>query len=128
VAELFRSPGEDAFRELEARLTAGLSSREHVVLAPGGGWAARSGALEALPSNTVVVWLRVSPAEALRRLEQSGVERPLLAGPDPAGTLTALAGRRTERYEQAHFAVDVDGRSATEISEEIVEWLKPSIS
>jgi shikimate kinase len=128
VAELFNSPGEAAFRELEARLTAELSSREHVVLAPGGGWAAQQGSIEALPAGTIVVWLRVSPAEALRRLAQSGVERPLLAGPDPAGNLAALAEQRTERYQQAHVAVDVDGRSAADISEEIVEWLQPSIS
>jgi shikimate kinase len=126
VAELFSTPGEAAFRELESQLTGELSSREQLVLAPGGGWPARPGSLESLPKGTVVVWLRVSPAEALRRLAASGAERPLLAGSDPAGALAALAEQRTQRYALARLVVDVDGRTAAQITDEIGEWLERS--
>jgi shikimate kinase len=105
-------------------LTGELSSRDQVVLAPGGGWSARPASLESLPPGTVVVWLRVSPDEALRRLASAGVERPLLAGADPAGVLHTLAERRTERYALADLVVDVDGRTAAEITDEIGEWLR----
>jgi shikimate kinase len=127
VPELF-TRGEAAFRELEARLTAELSSLTHTVLAPGGGWAAQPGSLEALPAGTPVVWLRVSPDEALRRLRGSPIPRPLLAGADPLAVLHELAQQRTERYARADLIVDVDGRAAAEIAEEITEWLQRSTS
>jgi shikimate kinase len=128
VAELFRSRGEAAFRALEARLTAELSSLTHLVLAPGGGWAAQPGALEDIPPGTAVVWLRVTAAEALRRLRGTPVMRPLLAGPDPLGALDALAEQRTQWYERADLTIDVAGRSAAQIAEELSEWLKRSTS
>ncbi|HSJ26091.1 MAG TPA: shikimate kinase [Longimicrobiales bacterium] len=128
VAQLFRDHGEAAFRQLEAELTAGLSSRHHVVLSPGGGWAAQPGSLENLPAGTATIWLRVSPEEALRRLGGSPVERPLLAGADPLGALRSLAEQRTERYTQADLVIDVEDRAATDITGQIIEWLERSTS
>jgi shikimate kinase len=126
VTELFQSDGESAFRAMELRLTVELSSLPERVLAPGGGWAAQPGALESLPVGTAVVWLRISPDEAMRRLRGSSVERPLLSGPDPLANLRALARQRTERYARADLAVDVDGLSAAETAEIITEWLRRS--
>jgi len=128
VADVFRSDGEAAFRAMEARLTAELSSQAEVVLAPGGGWAARPGALEALPAGTVTVWLRVSPEEAIRRLGGSPLERPLLAGADPLDTVRRLSLVRNEYYSRADLHVDVDGRATEEISRTISEWLRRNIS
>ncbi|NIP82078.1 MAG: shikimate kinase, partial [Gemmatimonadetes bacterium] len=41
--EVIRDAGEAAFRALEAEVTADMAGRRHVVLAPGGGWAAQPG-------------------------------------------------------------------------------------
>ncbi|MGH7507577.1 MAG: shikimate kinase [Longimicrobiales bacterium] len=108
VATLFRTRGEMAFRELELRLTAELSSVDTTVLAPGGGWILNPGARERLPANAVLVWLRVSPEEALRRAGESGVERPLLASDDPLGTARALLADREPHYATADLIIDVD--------------------
>jgi shikimate kinase len=128
VAELFSSRGEAGFRAMEARLTAELCSLTEAVLAPGGGWAAQPDSLEQLPEGTRVVWLRVSPDEALERLRGSAETRPLLSGSDPLRSLKELEQQRTERYERADLVVDVDGRTAAGIAEEISEWLKRSTS
>ncbi|HEX2165887.1 MAG TPA: shikimate kinase [Longimicrobiales bacterium] len=128
VADLFRSGGESAFRAMESRLTAELCSGSHVVVAPGGGWAAQPGALEGLPAGTATVWLRISPEEAIRRLGGSPQERPLLAGADPLGAVRKLALERTEYYSRADLVVDVDGRAAADISRTIIEWLRRDIS
>jgi shikimate kinase len=128
VADLFRTDGESAFRAMEARLTAALSSQPATVLAPGGGWAAQAGTLEALPGHAAVVWLRVSPDEAIRRLRGSPEERPLLAVPDPVSALHALAVTREERYALADLVVDVDGRGVEDVVEIIIEWLRRSTS
>lgn len=128
IAGLFRSEGETAFRAMELRLTAGLSSQSRLVLAPGGGWAAQPGALESLPERSAVVWLRVSPEEAIARLGGSPMERPLLAGQDPLSTLRRLLSQREAHYARADLIVDVDGRAVAEISGTISEWLKRSTS
>lgn len=128
IADLFQSDGESAFRAMEAELTAALSSQSAIVLAPGGGWAAQPGALDALPPGTAVVWLRVSPEEAIRRLGGSPHVRPLLAGADPLGALRKIGRERHEYYSRAHLAVDVDGRATDDISRTIIEWLRRNIS
>jgi shikimate kinase len=128
IADLFHAAGESAFRAMEARLTLALSSLPELVLSTGGGWAAQPGLLEALPPGSAVVWLRVSTSEALRRLQDSHEQRPLLAVPDPGAALDALAGQRTHRYSLADCTVDVDGRDASAVAEEISTWLERSTS
>lgn len=128
VARLFQEEGEAAFRAMEAELTAELSSRTNVVLAPGGGWAAQPGLLESLPEDTAVIWLRVTPGEAIRRLRGSRVERPLLAGADPLGALRALQEQRQHRYARADLTLDVDDRDAAKIVDSISAWLGRSTS
>ena len=93
-----------------------------------GGWAAHPGTLESLPAHAVVVWLRVSPEEAIQRLRGSPEERPLLAVPDPVGAIRALAETREERYALADLVVDVDGRSVEDVVEIIIEWLRRNTS
>jgi shikimate kinase len=128
VARLFQQEGESAFRAMEAELTAELSCRTDVVLAPGGGWAVQPGLRESLPQDSAVIWLRVTPAEAIRRLRGSPVERPLLVGTDPLGAMRALHEERQHRYARADLTLDVDDRDAAEIVDSIVEWLKRSTS
>jgi shikimate kinase len=124
VASLFQRDGETAFRAMEARLTVELSSLSEIVLAPGGGWAAQPESWAALPADTASVWLRVSPDEAIRRLEGSPVARPLLAGADPLGALRSLAERRHEHYTRADLVVDVDDLTPNDVALGIVEWLR----
>jgi shikimate kinase len=120
IAEIFRRKGEAAFRLLERQLTYGLSSARRTVLAPGGGWIANPGAREALPADALLVWLRVSPEEAVRRVEASGVARPLLGGPDPIAAVRALGAARNPLYAKADRTVDVDGRSPDAIVNDIL--------
>lgn len=128
VAGYFEQRGEPAFREEEARLTAELCSRDRLVLAPGGGWIARPGSFETLPPGSAVVWLQVSPEEAVRRVSGSDERRPLLQTPDPRVAAAALLEARRPRYALAHLALAVDGRSPADLTQDIVEWLTTSIS
>lgn len=120
VAEIFRHDGELAFRAMESRLTAGLSSVRRTVLAPGGGWIVQPGNLDCLPPGTVTIWLRVSAGEALRRAAAAGVERPLLAAAaDPLTEARALLRSREPFYGRADLAIDVDDRTPADIVQEI---------
>jgi shikimate kinase len=126
IADVFRTDGESAFRAMEARLTAGLSSLTDAVISTGGGWAAQPGLLEAVRPGSVVVWLRTRPEAAVRRLAGDPVARPLLSAPDPLAAMEELAVRRNHRYALADCTVDVDGRDADAVAAEISEWLERS--
>jgi shikimate kinase len=128
IADVFQHDGEMAFRAMEAQLTAGLSSLTHTVLSTGGGWAAQPGLIEGLPPDSAVVWLRVTPEEALRRMLDCPGQRPLLAGPDPLRVLHVLAEQRTHRYALADCTIDADARAPAAVAEEISEWLERSTS
>jgi len=124
VATLFREHGERRFRELEQQLTAELTSVHRAVLAPGGGWIANAAARERIGPGEVLVWLRVSPEEAVRRAAGSGVERPLLAGSDPLAAARTLLAVREPLYAAAHIVVDVDGIAPDRIVNEILDQLE----
>jgi shikimate kinase len=122
VPEIFRLHGEAVFRALEARLTAELRSLDRAVIAPGGGWVTTPSALDDLPDGTVVVWLRVSAEEAIRRVGPAA-DRPLLAGADPLARARSLIAERESLYRRADLTIDVDGRSPAAIAAEIAARL-----
>ena len=123
IDAIFRSQGEAAFRELERRAVRSALEQDRAVIAPGAGWAAQPGALDSLPAGTVVVWLRVSAGEAMRRLERDPVVRPLLSRPDMASRLGQLEGERTLSYAQANIVVNTDGSTPEAVATEIADRL-----
>jgi shikimate kinase len=128
IAQIFGEDGPGSFRALEAELTESLSSGGPVVVAPGGGWITgeSSGRITGDPA-TRVIWLRISIEEALRRARLDEVERPLLAGPAALENAHRLLAEREPLYASADHVVDVDGRSADEVVDDILKWLKANI-
>lgn len=119
IPELFRQRGEAEFRALEAELTEEVAALEHVVLAPGGGWITQPELIEYFGDETLVVWLRVSPEEAVRRARGDLSKRPLLAAPDPVIRARLLLREREPLYRMADVVVDVDGRAPEAVADEI---------
>ncbi len=124
ISEIFRVQGEGAFRAMEARLTDEFGCARGVVLAPGGGWITNPALLDGLCAGSLVVWLRVSPEEAVARALADDVHRPLLAGADPLEKARLLLREREPLYFLADAAVDVDGRDADDIAFEIAERIR----
>lgn len=123
VPEIFREEGEAAFREMEARATRELDDRREVVVAAGGGWMARP-ELRDRWTGAVRVWLRVSPEEAVRRLEGSLASRPKLDPADPVAAARRLLERRRGDYARAEVAVDTAGRTPEEVAREVLRRLR----
>lgn len=121
IPEIFRVQGEAAFRAMEARLTDEFGGATRVVLSPGGGWITHPELLDSLGPGTLVVWLRISPDEAVRRAMADAVHRPLLAGPDPLHKARRLLAERESLYYLADLVVDVDARAVEDIAREIAE-------
>lgn len=111
VSRIFAEDGEPAFRLGEAEISARLAvSTEPTVIAPGGGWVVNEAATAHLRGSTRIIYLRVSPDEAVRRMGRGVTRRPLLASGDVVSTLEALHDRRREAYEAlAHWTVETAG-------------------
>lgn len=119
VPGIFAERGEGAFRALEREaMEEALAAAPHVI-APGGGWAAQEGVLEAAAARALSVHLRVSPQTAARRLGDAA-DRPLLAG-RPRERLAALAASRAPFYRQAEASVDTEGHSPPEVAAAVAQ-------
>jgi len=123
IAEIFADRGETWFRELEARVAERWLDERRVVLGSGGGWAAAPGRLAGVPGGTATFWLRVSPAEAVRRARGQPGARPLLDGGDPLAAARELVERRTPRYAEARWTVDTEGSSVEDVTAGILDIL-----
>lgn len=126
VAELFRTRGEAAFRQLEAEAGAVATARAQVVIAPGGGWSLVPGRLEGLPEGSLTVWLSVRPATVVRRATGTRLVRPLLEGPDPAARARELLKEREPAYSRAQLQLDADRASPTSLVDTIVAYMERS--
>ena len=123
VARIFGELGEARFRELEREAMADLLAGPASVLAPGGGWAAQPGNVEAGKERGLVVYLKVPAATALARALE-GTERPLLAGGEGLARMTTLLLERESRYAQADFTVDNHGDDPAGAAAEIVRRIR----
>lgn len=121
---IIREEGEAAFRTLEAEATAALADREQLVLAPGGGWVTRPDLAQSLGPGTATVWLRVGPAEAVRRAETDGTDRPLMGPPEGrVERMARLLREREPHYRRAQLSIDTDGTEPGNVAEEIIRRL-----
>ena len=85
IAEIFRSRGEDAFRQIERELAAELGDRQGLVISTGGRLMLDPRNVASLSRNGRVFCLVATPDEILDRIvkDEAGIERPLLSVPDP---------------------------------------------
>jgi shikimate kinase len=109
VSQIFAEDGEPAFRDLEHKVIADLLDGTDSVLALGGGAVQRADTRELL-SGVPVVYLRVSHAEAMRRVG-GDQGRPMLARPDVA----RLHAERDPQYAEAATVTVDAGASQPEV-------------
>jgi shikimate kinase len=115
VAQMFARAGEAAFRAAEAALAAELAVLpEPLVLAPGGGWVANPAAAATLRPRGRIIYLRVTPAAAVRRMGPAVYRRPLLATRDPVVALEELLARRASLYAEADITLDTESLTVDE--------------
>jgi shikimate kinase len=125
ITEIFAQRGEPSFRELEHTLTRELRDVGNMVLAPGGGWVAHSDTVALLHPPAMLIYLRVSPETALKRMGASTAGRPLLMRPNPRGELGRLLESRREAYEKADLVIDVERLDAQGVTYQIASRLPP---
>jgi shikimate kinase len=114
ITRIFAEDGEPAFRAAERAIIERLDGR--LVVDLGGGAFCDPASAARLLSAGRVVFLDVSPAEAARRMA-GGRGRPL------AASWEALHAERLPAYRRATLTVAVDGLTADEVAQRILEAL-----
>ena len=114
IPRIFAEDGEPAFRAAERAIIERLDGR--LVVDLGGGAFCDPLSAARLLSAGRVVFLDVSPAEAARRMA-GGRGRPL------ASTWETLHAERLPAYRRATLTIAVDGLTADEIAQRILEAL-----
>ena len=132
IPHIFAEEGEAAFRALEASVLRETASRDRVVVALGGGALAREDNLRWTLDHGVVVYLRVSLDQLIRRLRRGRVARPLLL--DVSGQplseaalrqkIEAMMDRRAPFYERAHVIVDINNQRVGITVDDVVKALR----
>lgn len=107
IPDIFRESGEPAFRALEAEVMEELLGRRDLVIATGGGWPAVPGRMEGLAPDSLAVWLRIAPEDALARIRGGrGRVRPMLQVDDPLAEARRLLELREPYYGLARLVID----------------------
>ena len=105
VATIFELEGEESFRRREAALIDELTQRPRTVLATGGGAILGEQNRRHLRERGLVIYLRASLDEILRRTQRDR-GRPLLQTADRRGRIAQLLAEREAMYEEiAHVTV-----------------------
>jgi shikimate kinase len=128
IAEIFAQEGEPGFRTRESGVLTDLLSRNHLVIAAGGGAILDPHNRQAIRAAGPAVWLTASLDSIYHRIHGDATtagRRPSLTGSDPRTEIETLLARRTPLYaETSSCVIDTEGRSPTAIVDEIVLHLK----
>lgn len=123
---IFEMEGEAGFRRREQQVIADLCTRNHMVLATGGGAVLFEDNRRALSQCGFVVYLRASIEHQLARTERCS-KRPLLRHGDRRETLQRLFQERDPLYREiADLVLATDRRNARALCREIQSQLPQS--
>ena len=109
IADIFATKGEPYFRNLEQQVTQEVAAwRGGLILCPGGGWITNPGAITAIRPPARLIWLKVRPVEALRRMGEQAQRRPLLSRMNPGAELEQLLKEREPLYARADLSINTE--------------------
>lgn len=123
VGQIFDRHGEGAFREAEREELARAAHGPDAVVSCGGGVILDERNRAVLSDAGPVVYLRVTPEEALARVK-GAPDRPLLRDADPDAAAALLGAREALYTEAADITVETVGRSPEEVAADVVRALE----
>lgn len=126
VSEIFRTKGEEYFRDLETMALKGLlKSATHTVIATGAGMPIRAKNQKMLRKLGTVVYLNGDEEEMVKRLEQLDLkERPILQAETTEEDRRQLFLKWRFVYPMvAHRTVDIDDRTPDQVADAVRDAL-----
>lgn len=121
ISQIFAERGEPYFRQKEREVTEELTLVGNMIVAPGGGWVANPDVVALVCPPSELVYLKVTPETALKRLGPMRSLRPLLMRPNPLGELERLLAARKAAYESAHHVINTELLSIQRVTEKVIE-------
>ena len=127
IKDIFSKYGEKYFRDIESKILEKISSNKDCVFACGGGVILREKNMNTILKNSNVVYLKISPSEAIRRLSDSA-DRPLLPDKNRDKKIHELINIRSEKYcKYADIIVKNEGTSPEAAVENIMDRINRNI-
>jgi shikimate kinase len=123
ISDIFAIYGEPAFRDGERRVIARLLEEGPRVLATGGGAFMNPETRARIAASGVSVWLKVDHETLMRRVRRRS-NRPLLANPDPEGTMRRLIAERYPIYAEANVTVESHDMPHDRVVAQVVKALE----
>ena len=124
IPDIFEVHGEEYFRDCETNLLIELQARQNVVISCGGGVPMRERNIAEMKKNGRVILLTATPETILDRVKDDH-DRPLLESNKNVPFIASLMEKRREKYEAAaDVIVQTDGKSISDIAEEIIVQLR----
>lgn len=123
VDRIFKENGEAVFRAAEADASARASVLAPSVLAPGGGWVLNPAARAHLLDCARIIYLRVTPDAAVRRMGRGIDRRPLLSSAgDPIEAMRLIYEARKPSYERySAMTVETSGIGRSNVIAKVAE-------
>lgn len=106
VADIIKTDGETAFREIERDALRGVLNDDAGIVACGGGTPCFFDSLAAMRASGLVVYVYMKPERLAQRIELQGTDRPLLSGLSGNELVSAvdkLLDQREAYYRHAHI-------------------------
>ncbi len=123
ISEIFDEYGETYFRNLESNTLIELQKKKQTIVSCGGGIVMRDDNKEQMRKNGRVVLLTAEAATVYNRVKDSD-ERPILNNNMNVEFIEQLMEKRRKRYQEAaDVTIATDGKTVTEICEEIIAKL-----
>lgn len=127
INEIFKTSGEDYFREIESKIIRKAYSNNRCVFACGGGVVLKGENMKIIRRNSIVVYLEISPREALKRLMKTS-DRPLLGSSDRSNKITGLIEDRSSLYKKySDITILNEGNSAMHTVDNILKKLQNNV-
>lgn len=122
ISDIFATMGETTFRNLETDTLKKLPI-QNALVTTGGGIIQREENCHWMMERGIVIFLDVSPQEVLRRLANDS-SRPLLNREKEKSVHELLALRLPIYKKISHYQIKTDGKTSSEIIQEIQDCLK----
>jgi len=124
IPEIVEQYGWEYFRDLETKICLDLAGRDGVVIDTGGGAILRSQNVESLKRTGKLFWL-TAPVETIAKRIGADTQRPSLTGTKSfIDEIQDVLRERTPKYQTAaDFVIETDGKSTTQVADEILAQL-----
>ena len=128
IFELFKVKGELYFRKMEAIYLKEVLLKDNMVVSLGGGTPCYGINMnEIIKSKAKSIYLRATVTTLTKRIFPERAKRPMVSHLETIESLQEFVGKhlfeRSAFYDQADLTIDTDGKTVTQIAENIVSEL-----